>query len=339
MIRLILSLCTLALAPMLAHAADPAVIEAARQEGALAVADAAPGENFQKFMAAFKAKYPFLDIATGFYSAPTGRVLARVNAEIDARRLSFDVMLAANTAAWIEMTQQGRIARYDSAEYAAFPTGAKSDGYWAAAQAIGVIPVYNKNAQPAGLTLTSWRDLLRPELADHKLAIQNAAAGTQFNWNYLLEQTLGSDFTAKFAAQRPVVMATGAQLTDAVIRGEVLIAAALDHWRAFTPEAAQAGLVAVYPAEGMPVTLVPVGLLAGAPHPNAGKLFIDFILSQEGQRLLDTELYGMYSMRPDVPPPPGQKALAETHPLLPLDAQTYVQASRDFSRHFETLFH
>ena len=192
---------------------------------------------------------------------------------------------------------------------------------------------------PAGLPLTSWRDLLRPELADHKLAIQNAAAGTQFNWNYLLEQTLGADFTAKIAAQRPVVMATGAQLTDAVTRGEVLIAAALDHWRAFTPEAAQAGLVAVYPAEGMPVTLVPVGLLAGAPHPNAGKLFIDFVLSQEGQRLLDTELYGMYSMRPDVPPPAGQKPLAETHPLLPADAHTYVQASRDFSRHFETLFH
>jgi hypothetical protein len=47
----------------------------------------------------------------------------------------------------------------------------------------------------------------------------------------------------------------------------------------------------------------------------------------------------MYSMRPDVPPPAGQKPLAETHPLLPADAHTYVQASRDFSRHFETLFH
>jgi hypothetical protein len=70
-------------------------------------------------------------------------VLARVNAEIDAKRLTFDVMLAANTAAWIEMTQQARIARYGSPEYAAYPAGAKMDGYWAAAQAIGVIPVYN----------------------------------------------------------------------------------------------------------------------------------------------------------------------------------------------------
>lgn len=339
MIRAILLFSILVLVPGLVRAADPAVVEAARKEGALAVADTAPGENFQKFMAAFKAKYPFLDIATGFYSAPTGRVLARVNAEIDAKRLSFDVMLAANTAAWIEMTQQGRIARYDSPEYAAFPAGAKQDGYWAAAQAIGVIPVYNKNILPASQVPKSWRDLLRPEFADHKLGIQNAAAGTQFNWNYLLEHALGADFIKQFAAQRPVVMATGAQLTDSVTRGEVLVAAALDHWRGFTKEAAQTGLVAVYPTEGLPLTLAPVGMLAGAPHPNAAKLFIDFILSQEGQRLLDTDLYGMYSMRADVPPPTGQKPLAEVHPLLPTDVKDYLKASRDFPQHFEELFH
>src|SRR6185437_5621608 len=235
-----------------------------------------------------------------------------------------------NTAAWIELTEQGHVARYDSPEYAAFPPGAKMDGYWAAAQAIGVIPVFNKNTLPPGPPPQSWRDLLKPEFKDRKLVIQNAAAGTQFNWNYLLEHALGADYVKQFAAQQPMVMATGAQLTDAVTRGEVLVSAALDHWRAFTPEAKQAGLVAVYPAEGVPLTLAPVGMLTGAPHPNAAKLFIDFILSQEGQRLLDTELYGMYSMRADVPPPAGQKALAEVHPLLPSDMKDYMQASRDF---------
>jgi iron(III) transport system substrate-binding protein len=338
MIGRILLLCAVAIVPVAASAADPATVEAARKEGALAVADTAPGENFSKFMDAFKAKYPFLDVSTGFYSAPSGRVLARVNAEIDAQRLTFDVMLAANVAAWIDMIRQNRIARYDSPEYAAFPAGAKSDGYWAAAQAIAVIPVYNKNVL-TGEAPKSWTDLLQPRFADHKLAIQNAAAGTQFNWDYLLERALGADFIGKFAAQNPVVMATGAQLSDAATRGEVLVAAALDHWRAFTPEATQAGLVAVYPAEGAPLTLAPVGMLAGAPHPNAAKLFIDFILSQEGQRLLDTDLYGMYSMRSDVAPAAGQKPLAEIHPLLPSDPQDYLQASREFARHFEELFH
>jgi iron(III) transport system substrate-binding protein len=322
-----------------AGAADPAVEQAARGEGALAIASSAPGENFQKFVAAFAAKYPFLETATGFYAGPTGRVLARVNAEIDARRVSFDVMLAANAAAWVSMTRDGRIARYDSAEYAAFPEGAKQDGFWAAAQAIGVLPVYDRNVLAPEDAPKSWRDLLAPRFSGGKLAIQNAAAGTQFNQIYLLERALGPGFVTGLAAQRPVVMATGAQMTDAITRGEILIGAALDHWRAFGPAAEQAGLVAIYPVEGTPLTLAPVGIVAGAPHPNAARLFIDFILSQEGQRLLDTELYGMYSMRADVAAPAGQKPLSEIHPLLPTDRDDYLRASADFPRHFDEVFH
>ena len=266
-------------------------------------------------------------------------MLARVNAEIDAKRVTFDAMLAANVAAWIDMTHEGKIARYDSAEYAAYPTGAKIQGSWAAAQAIGVIPVYNKNVLAPADAPKSWLDLLSPRFSGRKMAIQNAAAGTQFNWSYLLRKRLGVDFERKFAAQNPIVMATGAQMTDAITRGEVLLGAALDHWRAFTPEAKAAGLEAVYPREGMPVTLVAVGALANAPHPNAGKLFVDFVLSASSQRLLNTELYGMYSMRSDVPPPPGQKPLSETHPLLPADSADYLAASRDFPKYFDQLYH
>ena len=327
------------LTPSLARAADQAMVEAARREGALAIADSAPGENFQKFLEAFTAKYPFLDVATGFYSGPTGRVLARVNAEIDAKRVTFDVMLAANMAAWIEMTRAGKIMRYDSSEYGAFPAGAKADGYWAAAQAIGVIPVYNRNVLPAADAPKSWLDLLDPRFGDHQIAIQNAAAGTQFNQLYLLERAFGLDFIKRLAARHPVVMATGAQMTDAIVRGEVRLGASLDHWRAFGPNAEQAGLTAVYPSEGMPLTLAPVGIIAGAPHPNAAKLFMDFILSAEGQKLLNVDLYGMYSMRADVPAPAGQKPLAETHPLLPTDLDDYLRASAMFPQHFEEYFH
>jgi iron(III) transport system substrate-binding protein len=327
-----------ALVPASAFAAAPNAAGAAGREGALAIATSAPGENFQKFLAAFTAQYPFLDVAAGFYSGPTGRVLARVNAEIDARRLSFDVMLAANAAAWIDMTRHGRIMRYNSPSYAAFPAGAKMNGYWAAAQAIAVIPVYNKNVLAPADAPKSWLDLLGPRFAGRKIAIQNAAAGTQFNWSYLLSRRLGPDFESKLAAQHPVVMATGAQMTDAIVRGEVLIGAALDHWRAYTPEARQAGLGAVYPSEGTPLTLAPVGILASPPHPHAAKFFIDFILSRQGQTLLNSELYGMYSMHADVPPPAGQPPLAKINPLLPADLADYLQASRDFPRHFEALF-
>ena len=46
----------LAFAPRNADAAEPGLVPAAQREGALAIAETTPGENFQKFMAAFKAK-------------------------------------------------------------------------------------------------------------------------------------------------------------------------------------------------------------------------------------------------------------------------------------------
>ena len=329
----------LLLAPGAALAADEGpIIAAARREGRLNVASAAPGEGFPKFLQAFRTRYPFLDVSTGLYVAPTGQVLARVNAEINAASDTFDAMLAANMAAFVSMTAAGRLMRYDSSQYAKFPPMSYQPGYWGAAQAIGVIMAYNKNNLAPAAAPKSWVDLLKPSLKGGKIAIQNQASGTTFNQMYMLEKVLGLEFLKKFAAQKPVIMATSAQVSDAVIRGEVLVGATLDHWRAFEPSAIAAGVLPVYPTEGMPLALAPVGIVKGAPHPNAARLFMDFILSQAGQTLLDTRLYGMYSMRPDVPAPPGQRPLAETKPLLPSDLADYQRASAVFPQHFDSIF-
>src|SRR5262245_50649535 len=66
-----------------------ALIEGAKKEGAMAFATSISAAGFPRFMDAFKAKYPFLDVASGYYSAPTGRVLARVGAELNSGSLTF----------------------------------------------------------------------------------------------------------------------------------------------------------------------------------------------------------------------------------------------------------
>src|ERR1700759_2725722 len=94
-------------APLSAQEQD-ALVEGARKEGALGFATSVSAAGFPKFMDAFKAKYPFLDIASGYYSAPTGRVLARVYAEMDAGNLSFDALHVANLAPYLTMTRKGQ---------------------------------------------------------------------------------------------------------------------------------------------------------------------------------------------------------------------------------------
>jgi iron(III) transport system substrate-binding protein len=315
-----------------------AAVDAAKKEGALGFATSVSAAGFPKFMDAFKAKYPFLDVASGYYSAPTGRVLARLGAEMDAGNLSFDVLHVANLAPYLTMAGKGQLQPYHSPELAAFPDSAHGGDLWATARVIGIIMAYNKNVLSPDKAPKAWIDILKPEFKGRKLIIQDSAAGTAFNQMYILEKLLGLDFMRKWAAQQPIVVATAAQLTDLLIRGEALVGATVDHFRAFEPDAMKAGIVGVYPTEGMPVALAPIAMLKGAPHPNAARLFIDFTLSKEGNTLLAHDIFNVYSSRPDVPAPTGQLPFAETRPLFPQDLADYEKASTNFPEHFDSIF-
>jgi iron(III) transport system substrate-binding protein len=315
-----------------------ALIEGAKREGAVAFANSISVAGFPRFMQAFAAKYPFLDTTTGLYSAPTGRVLARIDGEIKAGALSFDVLHVASVAPYLAMARAGQLADYASPELAAYPPEAHDRGLWTTARAVGVIMAYNRNTIAPLPPPTSWKDLLAPALRGRKLVIQDSAAGTCFNQMYMLGRVLGPDYLKALAAQRPIVVATTPQLIDLLVRGEALVGATVDHYRAFEPDAVRAGIVGVYPAEGMPLANAPIAIFRAAPHPNAARLFVDFVLSAEGQVLLDTDIFRVYSMRKDIAPPPGQVPLVDTRPLAPTDLADYEAAAARFPETFEQLF-
>ncbi len=327
----------LSAAPLSAQEHD-ALVEGARKEGAFGFATSVSAAGFPKFMDAFKAKYPFLDIASGYYSAPTGRVLARVYAEMDAGNLSFDALHVANLAPYLTMTRKGQLLDYHSPQLTVYPPAAHGGDLWTYARVIGVIMAYNKNVLAPDKAPKSWMDLLKPEFKGRKLIIQDAAAGTAFNQMYVLEKLFGIDFMHKWAAQQPIVVATTPQLIDLLVRGEALVGATVDHFRAFEPNAVKAGIVGVYPTEGMPVAAAPIAILKNAPHPNAAKLFIDFTLSREGNTLLAHEIFSVYSSRPDVPTPEGQLPFDQTKPLFPQDLDAYEKAADNFPEHFDSIF-
>lgn len=315
-----------------------AIIDGAKREGALGFATSVSAAGFPLFMDAFRAKYPFIDTGSGYYSAPTGRVLARVSAELDAGNLSFDVLHVANLVPYLAMARSGQLLPYHSAELAAFPDAAHGGDLWTTARVIGVIMAYNKNVLAPDKAPKSWADMLKPEFSGGKLVIQDSAAGTTFNQMYLLERLFGLDFMKQWAAQKPVIVATAPQLIDLLVRGEALVGATVDHFRAFEPDAVKSGIVGIYPTEGMPLAIAPVAIFKAAPHPNAARLFIDFTLSHEGSTLLAHDIFGVYSSRKDVPPPEGQRPLAETNPLLPENLADYEAASAHFPEHFDALF-
>ena len=316
----------------------PAVLEAARKEGKLALATSVSAAEFPRFLQAFAAKYPFIDATSGFYSAPTGRVLARVDAEMQAKNLSFDALHVASLAPFLALSRKGALLDYRSPELDAYPAEAHDRGQWATARIVGVIMAYNRNVLPPEQAPKAWVDLLMPAFKGRRQIIQDSAAGTSFNQMYLLEKRLGTEFMRQWGDQQPIIVATAAQLIDMLVRGEALVGATVDHFRAFEAPAVAAGIVGVYPSEGMPLAVAPIAILKDAPHPNAARLFVDYALSEAGQNLLAVDIFAVYSMRKGVRTPAGQLPLADTKPLLPTDLADYEAAAQNFPETFERYF-
>ena len=227
---------------------------------------------------------------------------------------------------------------YRSPELEAYPPDARGGDAWVTARIIGIIMAYNGNVLPREQAPKAWADLLKPEFKGRKLVIQDSAAGTSFNQMYLLEKLLGADFMRRWGRQDPVIVATSAQLIDMLVRGEALVGATVDHFRAFEPDAAKAGIVGVYPTEGHAArcrsdrhlqgrsaserraAVHGLRALGGRPEPARRR---------DLRRLFDAPRHTSAA---------GPAALAETKPLLPTDFSDYERAAQNFPETFEKYF-
>jgi iron(III) transport system substrate-binding protein len=68
-------------------------------------------------------------------------------------------------------------------------------------------------------------------------------------------------------------------------------------------------LAVVYPEDGAILMIAPSAVLASAPHPNAARLFMEFLLSKDYAEL-SVKSRGE-SLRPDVAPLPGFKSFRD----------------------------
>src|SRR6185503_18931305 len=112
----------------------------ARKEGKMALATSVSAANFPKLLEAFSKKYPFIDATTGLYAAPTGRVMARVDAELKSGNVTMDVLHVANVAPYLDLVNRKELLQYRSPELAAYPPEAQDgNDYWVAGRVVGVI--------------------------------------------------------------------------------------------------------------------------------------------------------------------------------------------------------
>lgn len=269
-----------------AHAADAALIEAAKKEGQLVwYTTLIVNQAVRPIIQAFETKYPGIKVR--YSRGDSGPTALKILNEARANALQADVFDGINTSP--PLLKAGLVGKYIPAAAKDYPPELKDpEGHWIATNLYFFTPGVNTRLVKDGMPKT-YQDLLDPKWKGKMAWTANPPAGSPIfvgNILHMMGQDKGMAYLKELAKQNVInVNATARAILDQVITGEYPMAVVIFNHHAEL-SAAKGAPVTWLKLEPVPATLSVTGLLKNAPHPNAAKLFIEFISSEEGQKVL-----------------------------------------------------
>lgn len=285
-------LALLVLSPCHAWAeSDPALVAAAKKEGTVSWSSGLiVDQAVRPIAAAFEKKYG-IHVET----SPGSNLVLRLTGEARAGRRQVDVFDSGGGALG-PLRAADLLEAYDSPEAAAYgPTQKDSEHYWTDLCFFYLTAAVNTDLVPLAEEPKSYQDLLDPKWKGKMVwaADDSLTGGPGFVGNILMTmgEQAGMDYLKRLAGQDITRMAGNARnVIDQVIIGQYPLALMMYHHHA-----ARSG------AEGAPVKWLKmnplvenpavVSIVKNSPHPNAAKLFYDYVLSEEGQGVLREASY------------------------------------------------
>jgi iron(III) transport system substrate-binding protein len=274
------------------------LIEGAKKEGALVWFTTVNLEQARAFLNAFEKKYPF--IKTDLFRSVSNKILNRIITDKNAGKVSADAVSMGGFQAHF-LKKRGLTTVYRSPEAEAIPAQFKDpDGHWVALYQNTSVIAYNSKMLNEKSVPREYVQLLEPQWKG-RLGMDDSDEEWFANQCKVMGDEKCVAFLEKLLRQAPKIVRGQSLLVQLMAAGEFPIA------------------VIAYPSEveklkenGAPVDWVapnpvlskiyPLALAAGAPHPNAAKLFIDYALSRDGQAMIRS--FKRIPIRPDVEPDP-----------------------------------
>ena len=291
----------LTLAPIdRADAQDADLITAAKKEGTVTWYSALTIDQIVRPAAdAFEKKY---GIKVNYVRSDSSMVALRIHEEAQAGKVQADVF--DGTAAVAALKKENlvlkwvpEITRTMSKDYY------DADGYWVTTSLYVLAPGYNTDLVPKGTEPHSLDELLDPKWRGKMAWGSSPSTSSGPGFVGLVLDTLGekkgNDYLRKLAGQNIANLAGSArQILDQVIAGEYALALNMftQHAVISAAKGAPVNWIPMRPETGV---LSPIAITRAAPHPNAGKLLIDYLMSEEGQQVFRNNNY--IPVNPKVP--------------------------------------
>jgi iron(III) transport system substrate-binding protein len=305
------------------------LIEEAKKEGKVVVYAAYATADANAFKAAFEKKYPFIQFE--YFRAGKDKLLARYLTEVKAGRFFPDVYQS-SIFPIMTLQQRGLLGKYNSPERAAYADAFKDrEGYWTTAYVNAMTVAYNTRLVKPDEVPKSYEDLLLPKWRG-KLGMDL----NKTEWYVAMLQMMGEEKGKKYME---VLSKQGIQPRDGnTITGQLLVAGefplVVSQYPTSVEELKKLGApidwVALQPHF---VYSIVIGVTAKNSHPAAGRLFVDYVISEEGQKVMRS--LSRVPARKDVLPDPPR--LIQGHKLLvvnPASSEDYNRYNNEYHNYF-----
>jgi iron(III) transport system substrate-binding protein len=299
-------------------------VAAAKKEAKIVIVGPSGSDVRDAYTIGFQKKYP--EIEVDFSGMRGAEVAPKLLAELNAKRYSTDIAVAGTTTALMSLVPANAVvplqpyligpdardvSNWRDRKHHFSDSTEKYNLYYGSR--VQVAFVYNTELNPPATMkskIKTWHDLLNPEWKG-KIAMldpRQAGAGLDLStyWYTNEKAGLGKEFIRKlFATQEVFMSREEQQILDFVARGRHSIAIGPSGTYTFQ-------LI----SRGLPLALFGSGALEGggfvtasngtltvvrnAPHQNVVKVYIDYLLSREGQTAW-SKASGLPSLRTDVP--------------------------------------
>jgi ABC-type thiamine transport system substrate-binding protein len=276
----------------IAYSSHDQIVAAAKKEGRLKVLTGLDPESIKAMTNAFKRKYPFINLSAEETQGITEhqRIILELKAGMNKE---WDVISMANDLYNDYLPYQKKFDLLGMAEQGILQIhpkmiDPKSRNVAAVTANIQVGVAFNKNLIGQDKTPNTWEDYLRPEFKGKKFVADvrpTEIAALVPAWG--LERTLA--YARKLAEQQPVWVRGATRATMAVFTGEYPMFIGGNYKSVRRAQQKDRGGVLQYKfLEPIPVRpSESVGVVATSANPHAALLWIEFLATAEGQKILD----------------------------------------------------
>ncbi len=246
-------------------------------------------------------------------------VFQRLSQDARARVSQCDVFSSTDTAHFTALKGEGRLLQYRPVNMAGMVKPARenadADGFYQ----VSYLGLYLLSRRTDKVTEAAapktWKDVLDPKWRNQLAVGHPGFSGAIGSWAVLMRKMYGEAYLRDLEKNKPQIGRSSADPITTLNAGERTIGVAIPSASTLLTMSRGNPQALIYPTDGTVVIPAPSAAIKAAPHPNAAKLFLEFMAGTGYSTI--TRPFFDESLRTDVEPAPGAKPLDSIATIAP----------------------